>query len=68
MLDIHKSTLNFKIFPNKIRSACKNNDELKIVLGNFEQNFDCIVLTETHIILEPYIYNLSGYNTFYNGG
>lgn len=59
---------NFKILHLNIRSIFKNFDELTILLNQLTVDFEIIVLTETHYIHDPNVFNLYGYNVLYNEG
>lgn len=59
---------NFKVIHCNIRSIHKNFDELKILLSQMEQAFDCIILSETHQIQNLGLYKLDGYSITYING
>ncbi|KAJ8969391.1 hypothetical protein NQ314_001790 [Rhamnusium bicolor] len=65
---INKSASNFKIMHSNIRSIHKNLDELKILLSQVTEYFDCIVLTETHYIECLRMCEIDGYSVIYNNG
>lgn len=62
------SQFDFKVFHNNIRSVYKNYDELSVLLHQFNENFEVIVLTETFQIQDTSIFNINGYNVIYNEG
>lgn len=58
----------FTMIHNNIRSIHKNLDEFTVLLSQFKQDFDCIILTETHSILDLPLLNMDNYNIIYNKG
>lgn len=65
---INNFASNFKIMHCNIRSIHKNLDELKILLCQMTEPFECIVLTETHHIEYLGMYDIDGYSILYNNG
>lgn len=63
-----KLNTNLKIFQTNIRSLQKNFDELLLLLDQFKENFDIIVLTETFEIQDLALFKINGYNILYNEG
>lgn len=59
---------SLRVFQMNIRSIAKNLDELKVMLSTLTTDFDIIVLTETHILLDVNIFKINGYGIVYNEG
>lgn len=59
---------SFRVFSHNVRSIARNMDELEVVLEQFEEKFDVVVLTETFNVHNTDIFKLSGYNLIYNEG
>nr|CAI5837667.1 unnamed protein product [Callosobruchus analis] len=63
---LDRSTANFNVFHNNIRSISKNLDELKVLLHEISIEFQCIILTETFHIPNKELFELPGYTLIYN--
>lgn len=68
IMKVNNEFSNFKIVHNNIRSINKNFDEFRLFLSNIDSDVDCVVLTETWIVDDPELFNITGYNLFYNEG
>lgn len=70
VLEVNNCLENFKILQINIRSLNHNFDELLVFLSQFENNFHCIVLSETFDLKDKDLqfFNIPGYNIFYNMG
>lgn len=58
----------FSVIHNNIRSIHKNLNEFIVLLSQFKEDFDCIVLTETHKIFDLSLLNIETHNIIYNEG
>lgn len=58
--------VGLKIFHINIRSLVKNFDELILFLGQFEEKFDVIALTETFKLHDISLFTIGGYNMLYS--
>lgn len=58
----------FTLFHTNIRSVAKNFEHLEVLLSQFKNNFDIVVLTETWQLPRTDLFNLSGYNKIYSEG
>ena len=56
----------FNIFHNNTRSLTKNFGELNIVLTEFGNNLNCIVLTETFKVFDINLFNMPEYTERYD--
>lgn len=68
ILNSYTTDNKFKLslFHTNIRSVAKNFEELELYLELAKNKFDIIVLTETWNVPENNIFNLQGYNKYYN--
>lgn len=57
-----------KIFHLNIRSISKNLDQLILFLEQIVHDFEVIILTETFVLEDPQIYQITGYKSAYNNG
>lgn len=67
-LKVHNVGSKFKIIHDNIRSIEKNFDEFQLLLREYNEGFDVIVLTETFIISDLRFYDICGYSCVYSGG
>jgi len=58
--------VGLKLFHINIRSINCNFDELVVLLESLDLSFDLIILTETWGVQNTNIFNIEGYNIFYN--
>lgn len=58
----------FGVFHQNIRSLAKNFETLEVALNQFQNQFDCIVLTETWRIHNTEFFNMPNFNLIYNNG
>ena len=66
---LNEDSLDFKLFHCNIRSLNENIDELNVVLNNLNEDFHCIVLSETWQIRDTSMFNIAGYYPLlYNEG
>nr|CAI5868560.1 unnamed protein product [Callosobruchus analis] len=56
----------FKLYHQNICSLRKNIDEPKILFDQMNFEYDCIIFTETFMLPDANIFQLSGYNMIYN--
>lgn len=63
----HKLT-NLRIFHTNIRSIDKNLDELLVLLEQFSDDFDVIILSETLNVEDLDLYKINSYDIFYSHG
>lgn len=66
IFEIYNKNKTLSIFHNNIRSIQKNFDDLTIYLEALQCKFDVIILTETWQLANSDIYNIKGYNSYYN--
>lgn len=65
---IRDDCFDFKILHKNIRSLNKNFDKLLVLIKEINEDFHCIVLTETWQLHNLDIYNIPGYQIVYNNG
>lgn len=66
VLQVNNIHNNFKIIHFNIRSVLKNFPEIEIFLKQFDNEFDCIILTETWQVPNVNVIQLNGYTLIYN--
>lgn len=60
--------LDIKVFHKNIRSLNKNMDELTTLLHELDEDFHCIILSETWTLNGEDIFKMEGYDFLYNKG
>lgn len=61
-------SLQFSLLHQNIRSLNKHIDELEIIIERLNQNFHCIILSETWDLPDVSILQIGGYHLLYNCG
>ena len=65
---LNNNSMDLRIFQTNIRSIDKNLDELMVLLEQFSNKLDVIVLSETFHVADLDLYKINSYEIFYSHG